>query len=126
MEVAFSAEVIIVPILTIVFFVSIAVQVILSGKPNKWYGLIIPFCTFIISIVISLFNIDYIYKTFVVEAQDGSFVQTITNQGIDWVSLFQTFAFLNIITVVNLIIYFIRRIKYKNNTHIDKMKIQDL
>lgn len=94
--------------LIVILGVSIFLQIFLSKKENKWYGLILPGIT----MIVSLFYCMNIMAT-------GSFVQ-------DIILIVTTLLLANIPTGILLIIYFACREKIKKASQIDKMKIHDL
>lgn len=102
---------------TIVLFLVLALlvgaiflQIFLSKKKSKWFGLILPTITFLYSLLM-IFNIA-IFE----EMKGGEIFMLIAS----------TFLISNIPTIVFLGIYFGSREKMKLRSQIDKMNIQDL
>lgn len=105
----FSISIIVFLLLGALFLVgAIFLQIFLSKKENKWYGLILPGIT----MIVSLFYCMNIMAT-------GSFIQ-------DIILIVTTLLLANIPTGILLIIYFICRDGLKKKSQIDKMKIHDL
>ena len=88
----------------------IFLQIFLSKKKNKWFGLILPIITFIYSLLM-VFNIA------VFNGMTGGEI---------FMTIASTFLISNIPTIVLLSIYFGCREKMKIRSQLDKMNIQDL
>ena len=87
---------------------AIWLQIFLSKKANKWFGLILPIITFAFSLI---------------------FVINIRDTGSAWqntITIAATLLLTNIPTAILLVIYFACREKLKRKSQIDKMSIQDL
>lgn len=97
-------------ILLLIFAGIIWLQLFLSKKSNKWFGLIIPAIFFVYSILLVL-NIA------VFDNMSGWDVFSL---------LASTFLLSNIPTIILLVIYFACREKIKRNDELQKMNIQDL
>lgn len=102
---------------TIMLFVVLALlvggiflQILLSKKKSKWFGLILPTTTFLYSLLM-IFNIA------VFDGMTGSEI---------FMLIASTFIISNIPTIVLLGIYFGCREKIKIRSQLDKMNIQDL
>lgn len=85
-------------------------QIFLSKKKSKWFGLILPIITFIYSLLM-IFNIA------VFNGMTGGEI---------FMAIASTFLISNIPTIVLLSIYFGCREKMKIRSQLDKMNIQDL
>ncbi len=96
--------------ITILLAGTIALQIFLSKRENKWLGLILP----IISLIFSIFTI----LSMMVYANQ-SIAETIYQ-------FVMAFLLSNIPTIILLAIYFACREKFKKNRELDKMNIQDL
>ena len=83
-------------------------QLFLSKKSSKWFGLILPIITFVFSLLRVLGIMD-----------TGSLWQNI-------ILAVSTLLLLNIPTIVLLAIYFACREKLKKKAQLEKMNIQDL
>lgn len=118
---------------------AIVLQIYLSKKENKWFGLILPIISFCISLI-AVFGIAA-YTTTTLDAQvideNGVVIQNVepeasvsTQQVQDTPSLIfsvgSVFLLYNIPTIVLLAIYFACREKIKRKKALDKMNIQDL
>ena len=98
-------------VLIVVIFV---LQIYLSKNENKWLGLILPFISFIISIVpIILYFISIISSGEVLK-------------GTDILDLTLSFLITNIPTLILLVIYLVCRKNMKKNKQLEKMCIKDL
>lgn len=95
----------IVPVLLILFAALIVLQVFLAKRPGKWFGLILP----IVSLVISVFLTVLVFS-FPVALMFSPIV----------------FILSNIPTVIYLVIYFVLHKKVDKISEIKKMNIQDL
>jgi hypothetical protein len=120
----------------------IALQIFLSKKQNKWFGLILPLICLTFSIVSVLGNVAFstVQNTSsVVEITDSSgkvigteemgsnqVAEKTTDYGSVVASTIVVFLILNIPTIILLAIYFACREKIKVHSAIEKMKIQDL
>lgn len=98
----------IIPLFLIIGVGAIFLQIFLSRRENKWYGLILPG----LSLLVSLLYCINIMAT-------GDMLQ-------DTILIFTTFTLANIPTFIFLVIYFICRKGIKKRENIDKMKIHDL
>lgn len=98
-------------IVVLVFLVGgVFLQIYLSKKKSKFFGLILPAITF-------LYSLMMIFSIAVFEVMTGSEV---------FILIASTFLMTNIPTIVLLGIYFGCREKMKIKSQIDKMNIQDL
>jgi len=102
---------------TIMFFIvmvllvgAIFLQIFLSKKKSKWFGLILPTVTFLYSLLMILNIADF-------EGMRGGEI---------FMLIASTFLISNIPTIVLLGIYFGCREKMKLRSQLDKMNIQDL
>lgn len=102
------------PVTTIILFILFALlagtvflQIFLSKRESKWFGLILPIITFIYSLLM-IFN-----------------VAVMAGGEVFW-AITAAFLFSNIPTLVLLAIYFGCREKKKKRSLLDKMNIQDL
>jgi hypothetical protein len=91
-------------ILLAVFSGSIVLQIFLSKREKKWFGLILP----VIFLVLSFIAV----ANLVAPVNTGDIITV--------------FLLSNILTFVFIVIYFACREKLKNQHNIDKMKVQDL
>lgn len=91
-------------ILLFIFAGIIVLQVFLSRKENKWFGLILPFICFAYSLIMAA---------------------GMTNWG-HFGTLISTFLISNMPTFILLVIYFTCREKIKRNKELEKMNVQDL
>jgi len=89
---------------------AIFLQIFLSKKKNKWFGLILPAITFLYSLLM-VFNIA------ILEGMNGGEV---------FMLIASTFLISSIPTIVLLGIYLGCREKMKIRSQLDKMNIQDL
>lgn len=89
---------------------AIFLQIFLSKKKSKWFGLILPTITFLYSLLM-IFNIA------VFEGMTGGEI---------FMLIASTFLISNIPTIIFLGIYFGCREKMKLRSQLDKMNIQDL
>lgn len=90
----------------------IFLQIFFSKKQNKWFGRILPIITFTLSVLITL--------TYLLSFMAGTSIWQIC------VTLLLTFVMYNIPTVILFVIFKACREKFKKNSQIDKMNIQDL
>lgn len=88
----------------------IFIQIFLSKKKSKWFGLILPTITFLYSLIM-IFNIAAFHEM---------------TSGEIFMQIALTFLFSNISTIVLLGIYFGCREKMNIRSQLDKMNIQDL
>lgn len=88
----------------------IFLQICLSKKKSKWFGLILPIITFLYSLVM-IFNIA------ILDGMTGGEI---------FILFGSTFIISNIPTIVLLVIYFGCRENMKSRSQLDKMNIQDL
>lgn len=96
-------------VIVLLFFAGIVwLQLFLSNRSSKWFGLIIPIIFFAFSL---LFVLNMITA--------GSLWQTV-------ILIVSTLLLLNIPTIILLAIYFACREKRKRKTQLEKMNIQDL
>jgi fumarate reductase subunit D len=96
-------------ILPVVAIGLICLQLFLSKKESKWFGLILPMTTFAFSLIYVLNIMD-----------TGSLLQNI-------ILIISTLLTSNIFTIILLAIYFAGREKMKRKAHqLEKMNIQDL
>jgi cellulose synthase/poly-beta-1,6-N-acetylglucosamine synthase-like glycosyltransferase len=110
-------------------------QIFLSKKNNKWFGLILPFICLMFSLLI-VFNIATFssIQTTVTETVDGFVISEETKQiesekpGMLSIigTILPVFLISNIPTLVLLAIYYASREKLKIRNQLDKMNIQDL
>lgn len=87
---------------------AIWLQIFLSKKSSRWFGLTLPIITFVFSLIFAL---------------------NIMDTGNAWqntISVVTTLLLTNIPTGILLVIYFAYREKLKRRSQIDKMNIQDL
>jgi hypothetical protein len=118
--------------LLLIFGVSVIVlQIFLSRKENKWAGLILPFISFIISLMALLGAVLFSANTRVSTLIEGGKVieQTVTQIG-DMSTIVGTaiyiFLLYNIPTAVLLTIYAAFRGKRNRQRALEKMSVQDL
>lgn len=97
-------------IILALFVGGIFLQIFLSKKKGRWFGLILPVITFLYSLLI----------TFNIAVFDGM------TGGEIFMIFASTFLISNIPTIVLLGIYFGCREKMKIHSQLDKMNIQDL
>ena len=120
----------------LIFFVVICIglivlQVFLSKIENKWAGLILPFSSFGISLLlffgIIMFTTATMTETLFV---NGELIERTTAQIIPTTTIVGTAVFLfiifNIPTAIYLAIYAICRDKHSKRRNLEKMRIQDL
>src|SRR6056297_108582 len=110
-------------------------QIFLSKKNNKWFGLILPFICLMFSLLIVL-NISTFssIQTTVTETVDGVVISEETKQiesekpGMLAIlgTILPVFIISNIPTIILLAIYFASREKLNIKSQLDKMNIQDL
>ena len=127
-------------ILFLVFLLAIPVGVIflqayLSKKENKWYGLILPLATFVISLtaVMGMAAFIEVGQSTMSQYIDGELVATIINGGGNREAIpgaiggvIYTFILLNIPTVILLAICKAVRSKQNRRRDVEKMSVQDL
>jgi energy-coupling factor transporter transmembrane protein EcfT len=110
-------------------------QIFLSKKNNKWFGLILPFICLMFSLLIVLNISTYSsIQTTVTETVDGVVISEETKQiesekpGMLAIlgTVLPVFLISNIPTLVLLAIYYASREKLKIRNQLDKMNIQDL
>lgn len=129
--------VVLIPCIILVSVGIIWLQVVLSKKPNKWLGLILPFLCLFISIMGALGTATFttVGRTSVIqEVVDEEFVKEeiiepqIQQQDVGGaiVTAMVVFVMMNIPTLILLAIYFACREKRKKNGELEKMNIQDL
>ncbi len=109
----------------------IFLQIFLSKKENKWYGLFLPILSLIYPIL-AVLSIST-YNTFITTTtlQDGSkIVKSVSDATNSFGSIFFqiifVFLYTSIPTAILLVIYFACRQGIKKNRELDKMKIGDL
>ena len=85
----------------------VVLQVFLSKRESKWPGLILPLLSFLYSLVMALSAVAY-------------------NGGIPWGPILASLILGNIPTVILLAIYFACREKFRKQSELDKMHINDL
>lgn len=120
-------------ILPVLIVGSIFLQVFLSNRISKWFGLLLPAISFITSIllvssIVSYTNIGIVSST---HSEDGTIISTViedtrTDFGGVVEQVVITFLLANIPTVVFITIYAACRKKYNQKLEIEKMQIQDL
>ena len=131
----------IIPILLLLVMVVgglIGLQVFLSTRKNKWFGLILPILCVLLSIVPVLSQVAFETKvtTRVTSyAEDGTIIEDkvkeepYTNaknrEAVIWTSII-IFGVYNIPTGIYLVIYFCGRQKLKKKERLEHMQIQDL
>ncbi|MBK5240444.1 hypothetical protein [Clostridium sp.] len=96
--------------LIIILIGTVILQIFLSKRKNKWFGLILPIINIIYSIMAVLGLAAFL----------GQPIGEIIMQ------LIMVFLASNISTVILIAIYFACREKFKKKKEIDKMNIQDL
>jgi len=110
-------------------------QIFLSKKNNKWFGLILPFICLMFSLLIVLNISTYSsIQTTVTETVDGVVISEETKQiesekpGMLAIlgTILPVFIISNIPTIILLAIYFASREKLNIKSQLDKMNIQDL
>lgn len=127
----------ILPLILGLIFISgiVVLQIFLSRMQSKWPGLILPALSLLLSVlaVLSLTMYSNVKTSVSVEEISGEIVkQEIISQPTDAdigemiLPVVITFASSNIPTVILLAIYFACRRKYKKNSELEKMNIQDL
>jgi predicted RND superfamily exporter protein len=95
----------------IIFLIGIVIlQIFLSKRENKWFGLILPIINIIYSIMAVLGLAAFMGQAI------GEIIM----------ALIMVFLVTNISTVILLAIYFACREKFKKKKELDKMNIQDL
>ena len=115
---------------------AIFLQIHLSKKENKWFGLILPIISFLFSLVVILNMAAYTEGKLTLQEilPDGTVVEKvveetskpITDVGSFVIQVIYTFIICNIPTAILMLIYFSCRQKFKKSKEIDKMNIQDL
>ena len=127
-------------ILFLIFLLAIPVgaiflQIYLSKKENKWYGLILPLATLAISLmaVMGMAAFVEVGQTTMSQYIDGALVATIIDEGGNREAIpgamggiIYTFILLNIPTVILLAIYKAVRSKQNRRRDVEKMSVQDL
>lgn len=119
-------------VVILVFGGIIALQVYLSGKRNKWLGLIIPIISLILSIgAVALTPSNNYKKVVSTKTSNGQIVsetvETNDNNGAgEIVRVLTQLGLANIPTIIYMGIYFGRREKFRSEKDMDKMKVQDL
>lgn len=110
-------------------------QIFLSKKNNKWFGLILPFICLMFSLLIVLNISTYnSIQTTVTETVDGVVISEETKQiesekpGMLAIigTILPVFLISNIPTFILLAIYYASREKLRIRNQLDKMNIQDL
>ncbi len=110
-------------------------QIFLSKKNNKWFGLILPFICLMFSLLIVLNISTYSsIQTTVTETVDGVVISEETKQiesekpGMLTIlgTIIPVFIISNIPTIILLAIYYASREKLRIRNQLDKMNIQDL
>lgn len=89
----------------LLFIAMVLLQVFLSKRKDKFMGLVLPILTFLRSL----------YTVF-----------SLWTRSVSVGEIFGYFFFVNIPTIIFIVIYFISRKKIKINEDIEKMNIQDL
>jgi len=132
MRIAISWIIVIILIMLILFVPAIILlQIYLSKKKNKWLGLILPFITLAISILVvlgvTLFSVNSVVETIDVNGKiiSGDSKMLHTSSDILLTSLYM-FILYNIPTGILLIIYKACRSESGKTKEIDRMSIQDL
>lgn len=100
----------VVPIFLAFIVGAIFLQIFLSKKQNKWYGLILPIITFLFSLICPLNMIA---------PSDGVTWSFIAQMLIVWLIA-------NISTIILMVIYLACRENLRRKDRLDKMNIQDL
>lgn len=119
-------------ILVILCIGIIFLQIFLSKKKNKWFGLILPLIAFCFSLIAVTIVVANIATNIQIESisEDGEVIQEVNEPITDSGSIIGTavFAFLifNSPTAVLLTIYLACREKQKRNLALEKMSVQDL
>jgi len=110
-------------------------QIFLSKKNNKWFGLMLPFICLMFSLLIVLNISTYnSIQTTVTETVDGVVISEETKQiesekpGMLTIlgTIIPVFIISNIPTIILLAIYYASREKLRIRNQLDKMNIQDL
>ncbi len=130
------------PIRTIIFLAIIIgcifLQIFLSKKQNKWFGLILPLICLMFSLIAVLGSTAFFMSgelSLQQLAPDGTVIEEIvevqdigesSDIGATIVQMVVVFALYNIPTAILLVIYFACREKIKKRSALDKMNIQDL
>ncbi len=130
---------IMVTIFLVILVGGIFLQIFLSKRQNKWYGLILPLICFMFSLIAVLGSSTFTTVTGEAGLQqlapDGTVIhETVEVQNIaenstvaaTIVQMVVIFALYNIPTAILLVIYFACREKIKKHSALDKMNIQDL
>ncbi|MCL2199818.1 MAG: hypothetical protein FWB80_12940 [Defluviitaleaceae bacterium] len=120
-------------VLLLVIPVTIFLQAYLSKRESKWYGLILPFITLMLSVIVSL-NMITFTQTNLSHLQyiDGEWVNVLVSES-EWefipgavgAAIF-SLILLNIPTGILLIIYKIVRSNQNQRREMEKMSVQDL
>jgi len=127
-------------LLTILILLAVAVgaiflQIYLSRKESKWLGLILPIITFSLSLIVVMSMVAFIQPATLTETTfvNGELVTNVISAEPNREDLsgaiatvIYTFIFINIPTIVLLIIYKTVRAKQNRNRDVEKMSIQDL
>ncbi len=85
-------------------------HIYLSRRENKFYGLIFPILSFVLS---------FIYTFYMIYNHQMTVMENIFQMIISWLLA-------NIPTVILLAVYFVCRIKFQRGKQLNKMNIQDL
>ena len=115
----------------------IFLQIFLSKRKSKWFGLLLPTICLLFSLIAVLNIPAYTSGELTMQqiAQDGSVVeesvieqhkQPIANTGTTVFQMFVVFLLYNIPTAILLTIYFACRENIKKISQLEKMNIQDL
>ncbi|KPU45101.1 hypothetical protein OXPF_15790 [Oxobacter pfennigii] len=116
----------------------ILLQIFLSKRKSKWFGLILPMICLIFSLIVVLGNTPMYTSgelTMQQLAPDGTVIeesiieqhkQPIMNTGTAIFQMLIVFLLYNIPTAILLIVYFACRENIRKNSQLEKMNIQDL
>lgn len=115
----------------------ILLQIFLSKRKGKWFGLILPTLCLMFSLIAVLSVPSYTTGELTLQelAPDGTVIeesiieqneQPITNSGSAILKLVDVFLLYNIPTAIMLIVYFACRENLKKKSQLKKMSIQDL
>jgi hypothetical protein len=111
----------------------ILLQVFFSTRKGKWFGLVLPAISFLISLILVISIIAYtnIGITSTSRSEDGVIVSheikdTRSDFGVVVNQVIVTFLLTNIPTVIFIVIYIACREKRKQQLEIEKMHIQDI